>query len=72
MRGTLRVAGVKGLYFKGQGDPEKALEEFNISVRMAPRVPETHYELGLLLRDRGELESAAQGVSQGDRVEPGR
>ena len=50
---------VRGLYFKSQGDPEKALTELRRSIQLAPQVPEAHYEMGLLLRQRGELESAA-------------
>jgi tetratricopeptide (TPR) repeat protein len=62
---------VKGLYFKGRGNPEKALKEFQTSVRMAPRVPEPHYELGLLLRERGELENAADEFRKVIELNPG-
>jgi len=50
---------VKGLYFKGRGDPERARTEFQRSIQIAPQVPKIHYEMGILLRQRGELESAA-------------
>jgi len=64
----------KGRALKLLGDSTAAARNFVQAVQLEPRIPEPHYELALLLRDRGDkagaLEAATLGLKYNAGIKP--
>jgi len=59
-----KAANNLGLIYLSLNQPEKALLEFDRSLRINPNLPDTHYNLGKLIIDsKGDMESARQHLN---------
>jgi protein O-mannosyl-transferase len=48
-----------GLWYRNNGEPDKALQHYKEALRLRKDYPQAHNNLGILYEDRGDLEGAA-------------
>ncbi len=59
-----------GTYFSGQGDLDRAREEFTKALQLEPQRAEAHYNLANILFRQGSLEAAEAGYREAIRRNP--
>ena len=59
-----------GLILAGQGDLDRAAEEFQEAVRLKPDYREAHQALGVVYRRRGDLKAAEEAFRQAQKLKP--
>ncbi len=60
----------RGRAFSMKGDSERAIQDFDQAIRIAPNDAEAHRNLGTALGERGDLESAIKELREALRIKP--
>jgi len=58
------------LALRGMGDDEAALDELNIALQFDPRYAQAHYQSGLIYKDQGKMDLAAQHIAAAVEIAP--
>ena len=67
---SYRMHQIRGEYFDLQNNPDQAIKEYEMAVRLRPELPSLHYVLGSAYWKHSELDKAAAELGQAIELDP--